>query len=96
MGGDAQVMRRDEVSGAPTLLYKVLVDRGVSWGQACELLSETLAASKALAERAEVGLRFYLWPDVRMNESCCDFLKSFDIICENNLLLDQTCQISLV
>ena len=47
-------MRRDEVSGAPTLLYKVLVDRGVSWGQACELLSETAAAAKASAERAEV------------------------------------------
>ena len=55
MGNAVQVMRRDEVSGAPTLLYKVLVDRGVSWGQACELLSETVAAAKAAAERAEVG-----------------------------------------
>ena len=50
-----QVMRRDEVSGAPTLLYKVLVDRGVSWGHACELLTETIAAAKASTERAEVS-----------------------------------------
>ena len=54
MGANVQVMRRDEVSGAPTLLYKVLVDRGVSWGGACEQLSENLAAAKASAERAEV------------------------------------------
>lgn len=54
-GAGAQVMRRDETSGAPTLLYKVLVDRGISWGQACELLTETVAVAKAAAERAEVS-----------------------------------------
>ncbi len=43
-------MRRDEVSKAPTLLYKVLVDRGVPWGQACELLADVAAAAKAHAE----------------------------------------------
>lgn len=73
MGGDIQVMRRDEVSGAPTLLYKVLVDRGVSWGQACELLSETLAASKASAERAEVGTCFHLWTDMRRLRAAVTF-----------------------
>ena len=51
------MVREDQVSGAPTLLYKVLVDRGVSWGQACELLTETVAAAKASAERAEVGIK---------------------------------------
>lgn len=49
-----QVIRRDEVSGAATLLYKVLVDRGVSWSAACEMLTNAIAAVKAAAERSKV------------------------------------------
>ena len=51
----AQVIRRDEVSRAATLLYKVLVDRGVSWTHACTMLTETVAAAKAAAERKQVS-----------------------------------------
>lgn len=53
--GLAQVIRRDEVSRAATLLYKVLVDRGVSWAQACTMLSETVAAAKAASERKQAS-----------------------------------------
>lgn len=49
----AQVIRRDEVSGAATLLYKVLVDRGVSWAQACTMLADAVAAAKAASERKQ-------------------------------------------
>ncbi|BDA46474.1 Protein strawberry notch homolog 1 [Coccomyxa sp. Obi] len=50
---EPQVIRRDEVSRAATLLYKVLVDRGVSWAHACTMLSETVAAAKAASERKQ-------------------------------------------
>ena len=42
-----QVIRRDEASGAATLLYRVLVDRGVSWPLACQQLAEGMAAARA-------------------------------------------------
>lgn len=35
-----QVLWRDPTSGAGTILYPVIVDRGVSWEKACELLLE--------------------------------------------------------
>lgn len=49
------MIRRDEVSGAATLLYKVLVDRGVSWSHACSMLADTVAAAKAASKRKQVG-----------------------------------------
>ena len=49
----AQVIRRDEVSGAPTLLYKVLVDRGVSWPHACQLLADMQAAAAQQQRRSK-------------------------------------------
>lgn len=38
--GCGQVLWRDPTSGAGTILYPVMVDRGVSWEKACDLLLE--------------------------------------------------------
>ncbi len=57
-----QVIRRDEVSGAATLLYKVLVDRGVSWSHACAMLTDTIAAAKAASERKQASGCFFPAP----------------------------------
>ena len=40
-----QIIRRDESTGAPTLLFRVHVDRGISWEMAQSLLNTALAPS---------------------------------------------------
>ena len=32
-----QVIRTDSTTGAPTLLYTIVTDRGISWEHACQL-----------------------------------------------------------
>ena len=49
-----QVIRRDPSTGAPTLLFKVVVDRGISWQQASELVEA--ANAEAVAETSKKGL----------------------------------------
>ena len=48
------MIRRDPSTGAPTLLFKVVVDRGISWQQASELVEATNA--EAVAETSKKGL----------------------------------------
>ena len=47
-----QIIRRDESTGAPTLLFRVHVDRGISWEMAQSLLNTALAPSPSHAAPA--------------------------------------------
>ena len=52
-----QIIRRDESTGAPTLLFRVHVDRGISWDMAQSLLSIALTPSPSHAAPAAAALR---------------------------------------
>ena len=52
-----QIIRRDESTGAPTLLFRVHVDRGISWDMAQSLLSTALTPSPSHAAPAAAALR---------------------------------------
>jgi len=52
-----QIIRRDESTGAPTLLFRVHVDRGISWEMAQSLLNAALAPSPSHAAPAAAALR---------------------------------------
>ncbi|KAA6420128.1 MAG: strawberry notch-1 [Trebouxia sp. A1-2] len=52
-----QIIRRDESTGAPTLLFRVHVDRGISWDMAQNLLNAALAPSPSHAAPAAPALQ---------------------------------------
>jgi len=52
-----QIIRRDDSTGAPSLLFRVHVDRGVSWEMAQSLLNAALAPSPSHAAPAAAALR---------------------------------------
>jgi len=52
-----QIIRRDDSTGAPTLLFRVHVDRGISWEMAHSLLNAALAPSPSHAAPAAAALR---------------------------------------
>ena len=51
-----QIIRRDESTGAPTLLFRVHVDRGISWDMAQSLLNTALAPSPSHAAPAGTAI----------------------------------------
>ena len=50
-----QVIRRDEPTGAPTLLFRVHVDRGISWDMTQGFLRQALAAPASAAALASAS-----------------------------------------